>query len=112
VLTIPDSKNDNPRMVPVHPKIAYLVRGHWPPKVTKWTASKAVKAALRGVGLGHARLHDLRHSAASEMINAGIDLYTVGGVLGHKSAVSTARYAHLAQAKLQAAVGTIGRKIR
>jgi integrase len=111
VLTIPDSKNDNPRMVPVHPKIAYLVRGHWPPQVTKWTASKAVKAALRGVGLGHARLHDLRHSAASEMINAGIDLYTVGGVLGHKSAVSTARYAHLAQAKLQAAVGTIGAKI-
>jgi site-specific recombinase XerD len=62
------------------------------------------------VGLGHARLHDLRHSAASEMINAGVDLYTVGGVLGHKSQVSTARYAHLAQAKLKAAVGTIGAK--
>jgi site-specific recombinase XerD len=79
--------------------------------VTKWTASKVTKAALRGVGLGHARLHDLRHSAASEMINAGVDLYTVGGVLGHKSAASTARYAHLAQAKLKAAVGTIGAKI-
>jgi integrase len=72
------------------------VRGHWPPKVTKWTVSKEVKKALRAVGLGHARLHDLRHSAASEMINAGVDLYTVGGVLGHKSQVSTARYAHLA----------------
>jgi site-specific recombinase XerD len=42
------------------------------------------------------------------MINAGVDLYTVGGVLGHKSQVSTARYAHLAQAKLKAAVGRIG----
>lgn len=110
-LAIADSKNGLPRLVPVHPKIAHLVRGHWPPQVTKWTASKATKAALRGVGLGHARLHDLRHSAASEMINAGVDLYTVGGVLGHKSAVSTARYAHLAQAKLKAAVGTIGAKI-
>jgi integrase len=110
VLTIPDSKNDNPRMVPVHPKIAHLVRGHWPPQVTKWTASKATKAALRGVGLGHARLHDLRHSAASEMINAGVDLYTVGGVLGHKSAVSTARYAHLATERLRGAVGKIGAK--
>ena len=109
-LAIADSKNGLPRLVPVHPKIAHLVRGHWPPQVTKWTASKATKAALRGVGLGHARLHDLRHSAASEMINAGVDLYTVGGVLGHKSAVSTARYAHLAQAKLKAAVGTIGMK--
>jgi integrase len=110
-LTIPDSKNGQPRIVPVHPRIAHLVRECWPPQVTKWTASKAVKAALRGVGLGHARLHDLRHSAASEMINAGVDLYTVGGVLGHKSAVSTARYAHLAQHRLKAAVGTIGAKI-
>lgn len=109
-LMIPDSKNGQPRIVPVHPKVAYLVRWHWPPQVTKWTASKATKAAMRGVGLGHARLHDLRHSAASAMINAGVDLYTVGGVLGHKSAVSTARYAHLAQAKLKAAVGTIGAK--
>jgi hypothetical protein len=36
------------------------------------------------------------------------DLYTVGGVLGHKSAVSTARYAHLAQERLREAVGKIG----
>jgi integrase len=110
VLTIPDSKNGNPRVVPVHPKVAHLVRGHWPPAVTKWTASKATKAALVACGLGHARLHDLRHSAASEMINAGVDLYTVGGVLGHKSQVSTARYAHLAAARLRDAVSKIGAK--
>jgi integrase len=107
-LTIPDSKNEDPRIVPVHPKVAHLVRGEWPPAVTKWTASKAVKKALRAVGLGHARLHDLRHSAASEMINNGVDLYTVGKVLGHRSAVSTARYAHLAAKTLQGAVGKIG----
>jgi integrase len=110
VLTIPDSKNDNPRIVPVHAKIEHIVRRHWPLHVTKWTASKAVKKAYRAVGLGHARLHDLRHSAASEMINAGVDLYTVGGVLGHKSAVSTARYAHLATGRLKDAVGKIGAK--
>lgn len=107
-LAITDSKNGTPRMVPVHPRIAHLVRGTWPLPVTKWTVSKDAKAAFRAVGLGHARLHDLRHSAASEMINAGVDLYTVGGVLGHKSAVSTARYAHLAQARLREAVGKIG----
>lgn len=107
-LSIPDSKNGQPRVVPVHPKVAHLVRGHWPPSVTKWTASKETKKALRDCGLGHARLHDLRHSAASEMINAGVDLYTVGGVLGHKSQVSTARYAHLAADKLRGAVLKIG----
>lgn len=109
-LFIPDSKNGQPRIVPVHPKVAHLVRDHWPPQVTKWTASKAVKAALREVGMGHARLHDLRHSAASAMINAGIPLYVVGGVLGHKSQVSTARYAHLATGKLREAVDAIGRR--
>lgn len=110
VLTIPDTKNDLPRMVPVHQKIEHLVRRHWPPQVTKWTVSKEVKKALRASGLGHARLHDLRHSAASEMINAGFDLYTVGGVLGHKSQVSTARYAHLAHDRLRDAVRSIGGK--
>jgi site-specific recombinase XerD len=44
------------------------------------------------------------------MINAGVDLYTVGGVLGHKTTASTQRYAHLATAKLAAAVATIGGK--
>lgn len=107
-LAIPDSKNDDPRIVPVHSKIEHLVRRHWPPQVTKWTVSKEVKKALRAEGLGHARLHDLRHSAASEMINNDVDLYTVGKVLGHRSAVSTARYAHLAANKLQAAVAQIG----
>lgn len=115
-LSIPDTKNGLPRIVPVHHKVAHLVRGFWkkeptwPPQVTKWTASKAVKAALRTLGLGHMRFHDLRHSAASEMINAGVDLYTVGGVLGHKSAVSTARYAHLAAHRLKDAVSKIGAK--
>ncbi len=107
-LSISDSKNGQPRIVPVHRKIRHLVLRHWPPQTTVITVSKHVKAALRAHGLGHARLHDLRHSAASEMINSGIDLYTVGAVLGHKSAVSTARYAHLAAAKLADAVATIG----
>lgn len=107
-LSVADTKNGRPRIVPVSPRIAHLVNGHWPPAVTVWTASKAFKAAARAVGLGHARLHDLRHSAASEMVNAGQDLYTVGAVLGHKSAVSTARYAHLQQDRLRAAVAKIG----
>jgi integrase len=110
VLSIKDSKNGAPRIVPVHHKVEHLVRGHWPPRVTVTTVSKAVKKALRARSLGHARLHDLRHSAASELINAGFDLYTVGAVLGHKSTVSTARYAHLAHARLREAVGMIGAK--
>ena len=60
--------------------------------------------------LGHLHFHDLRHSSASEMVNNGVDLYTVGAVLGHKDARSTKRYSHLATETLSVAVGKIGKK--
>ncbi|OMG75218.1 tyrosine-type recombinase/integrase [Burkholderia ubonensis] len=71
-----------------------------------------VKARTKA-GHPDVRFHDLRHSAASEMINAGIDLYTVGdtvgGALGHKTTTSTKRYARLVTDKLAEAVKKIGR---
>ena len=50
------------------------------------------------------RIHDLRHSAASFMVNSGVDLFAVGKVLGHASYQSTQRYSHLANDTLLAAV--------
>lgn len=55
-------------------------------------------------GLPGLRLHDLRHSAASFMINAGVDLFAVGRVLGHTDHKSTMRYSHLANDTLIKAV--------
>lgn len=114
VLAPEHTKNSLPRVVPIHPRIAHIVRNPalWPPKYTKWTISTTFKNGARAAGFGHARLHDLRHSTASEMINAGVDLYTVGGVLGHKSAVSTRRYSHLATKTLQDAVALVGKNHR
>jgi len=61
-------------------------------------------------GLPGVRLHDLRHSAASAMVDAGIDLGTVGAVLGHKSAATTKRYAHHGVARLAQALGSIKKR--
>ncbi len=83
----------------------------WPIKPTRWTVSTAFKRGVRLAGYPDARLHDLRHSTASEMINAGVDLFTVGAVLGHKSAVSTKRYAHLATSTLANALSLVGKKV-
>jgi site-specific recombinase XerD len=66
--------------------------------------------AREAAGHPDTKFHDLRHAAASEMINAGIDLFTVGGVLGHRSVASTRRYSHLVTARLADAVGRIGQK--
>lgn len=55
--------------------------------------------------------HDWRHSAASALIYAGVDLYTVGCVLGQKDSRSTAPCSHLTVDTLAAAVGLIGPKL-
>lgn len=104
-----DTKNGSPRTVPVHAKLRQYLH-HIPIKPARSTVQKWVKIAMLECGHQDLHLHDMRHSAASEMINAGVDLYTVGGVLGHKSAQSTKRYSHLATTTLAAAIDKIGQR--
>ena len=112
-LSIFDSKNGKPHIVPASPRIAHLVAAKsWPPKVHRSTVSHHVKQAMISVGMGDYRFHDSRHSAASAMLNAGVPLNTVGAVLNHKSPASTKIYAHLATQALADAIGTIGKKIQ
>ena len=59
-------------------------------------------------GLYSVRLHDLRHSFASFLVNQGISLYVVQGLLGHSHARTTQRYAHLAQETLLDAAQVVG----
>ncbi len=54
------------------------------------------------------RIHDLRHSFASAAASAGIPLQIIGGLLGHSSPQSTARYAHLAQDPINQASNVVG----
>jgi integrase len=103
---LPRTKNGEPRTVPLpnmtlaelqkvreigsgllfpselKPNSAFEFRKHW-------------DRALVDAGIEDFRFHDLRHSAASMLVNMGIPLYTVGQILGHKNQQTTARYAHL-----------------
>jgi integrase len=65
---------------------------------------KAWDYARKAAGLPDVRMHDLRHSMASNMVNSGRSIYEVGKVLGHRQLKTTQRYAHLSQETLLEAV--------
>ena len=58
--------------------------------------------------LGRLRLHDLRHTAASQAVMAGESLPLVGQLLGHRRHRTTASYAHLADRHLVEAAEHVG----
>ncbi len=67
-----------------------------------WVWDKARKDS----GLADVRLHDLRHSFASMLVNSGRSLYEVQHILGHAQVKTTQRYAHLSQETLLAAANS------
>lgn len=64
---------------------------------------------IRRAGIEKFRVHDLRHTCASWMVQQGVPLLEVRDVLGHSSIEMTERYAHLAPDKLRSAVGVLDR---
>jgi integrase len=64
-------------------------------------------AARKRAGLPDLRVHDLRHSFASFLVNAGRSLYEVQELLGHADIRTTSRYAHLSRERLAAAVESV-----
>ena len=58
-------------------------------------------------GLADVRVHDLRHSFASFLVNAGCPIYEVKELLGHSQIKTTQRYAHLSQDTLLMATNKV-----
>lgn len=67
-------------------------------------ARKTWHMALARVGIRRVRVHDLRHSHASLLLAAGATLPLVGAALGHSTPAITARYAHVRDDMLRAAI--------
>lgn len=121
-ITIRKTKSNAPRTLPLHPRTgrtieAYLlhsrpatpertlfVRFKNPqgfPMGTSQVRQTVRKAAIRA-GLAHfTGPHTLRHTAAKEMINQGIDLKTLADILGHESIETTCMYTKLNFAQLK-----------
>ena len=117
MLFVPTSKTGRSRHIPLaraaldlisvlpRPKGAvFLFPNPADPSKHLTTIKHGFQTARSAAGLGDVRVHDLRHSAASFMVNSGVDLFAVGRVLGHANVASTSRYAHLNNTTLLAAV--------
>jgi integrase len=68
----------------------------------------AFSGACRRAEIKGLRLHDLRHTALSKMVEAGIDLVTVSKIAGHSSIQMTMRYSHPTPENMRKAVNCLG----
>lgn len=118
---IPKTKSGKARYVPLSTGALHLLevlREHAIPKAEFVFANPDTglpyvsiyyswNTARRQVGLPELRIHDLRHSFASFLVNAGRSLYEVQELLGHANIRTTSRYAHLSPGRLFEAVEVV-----
>jgi site-specific recombinase XerD len=65
---------------------------------------RSYRTALKKAGISGACFHTLRHTFASHLVMAGVDIATVSKLMGHKSIEMTMRYSHLSPSHLSIAV--------
>lgn len=71
-------------------------------KISTDTVRFVVKSKLESAGITRKiRVHDLRHTCATHMLNSGADIRFVQELLGHKSLSSTQVYTHVSIQKLK-----------
>lgn len=92
--------------VPIHPRVADIA-DRLPLPIGDNELRRQWEAARTATGID-CRWHDLRHTCASWLVQAGVPLHTVAEILGHTSTAVTRRYAHLAPEHLRDAILKIG----
>jgi integrase len=108
-ILITKTKNDKPKTVPLN-KIAldvinrrskvrsiknnFVFFNRNGKKISANNLRVAFYIVMRKAGIKDFRFHDLRHTFATRLAQAGVDLYKISKLLGHKDIKMTQRYAH------------------
>jgi site-specific recombinase XerD len=117
VIHVRQGKGAKDRLVPLSPRLleelrtywrlcrprTWLFPGHKPDRpITSSNVQRRFGRLVRKAGLGkHCSMHTLRHSYATHLLEAGVDLLTLQALLGHRSLQTTAHYLHFSTHRLQ-----------
>jgi integrase/recombinase XerD len=123
LLGVRHGKGGKDRQVPLSPALLTALRGHWQQRrPTTWlfpgqtpTGQRSLGALQRVcrravVAAGFTKkvsLHTLRHSYATHLLEAGVDLVTIQRLLGHNDLQTTARYLHVTAPRLAGLPGLL-----
>jgi integrase/recombinase XerD len=117
VLTVRQGKGQKDRLVPLSALLLDELRGYWRRyRPTDWlfpgqgprghihpgTVQRPFTRLVRSLGFRkRVSLHTLRHSYATHLLEAGVDVVTLQRLLGHRDLSTTARYLHVSLRHLQ-----------
>jgi len=123
MLRIACGKGRKERLVPLSPRLLQLLREYWreyrpshylfPGKTPQTpyvdtTIRKVIKLSAKKAGIKkRVYPHVLRHSYATGLLEAGVDLLTISRLLGHASFITTMVYLHCRQEHLAAAASPL-----
>jgi integrase/recombinase XerD len=116
VLHVRQGKGNKERLLPLSPRLLDELRGYWryyhprtwlfPSRsgskpVNENSVQKLCQRLLKEVGITKpASFHTLRHSFATHLLEAGVDVVTLQKLLGHSDLSTTAHYLHLTSERL------------
>lgn len=121
--TIPLTKNGKKRILPITKPLQTILNQIPKDKTPYLFASpltlkpyisiyQSWNSARTKANLKEVRMHDLRHTYASALVNAKCSLYEVQVLLGHSTAKMTQRYAHLSNDALMKAASCAGKLLK
>lgn len=117
VLHIRQGKGQKQRFVPLSPRLLKVLRAYWQEcrpaawlfvgvkplqPLTDGAVQRLCRRTAARAGLSkHVTPHTLRHSFATHLLEAGVDLLSVQALLGHSHFNTTAKYLHVSMRRLQ-----------
>jgi integrase/recombinase XerD len=116
ILHVHHGKGGKDRLVPLSPRLLQELRAYWrryrprtwlfpgrkpDAPMTDGGIQRRLRHALKRAGLNKpCSMHTLRHSYATHLLEAGVDVLVLKALMGHSSLQTTARYLHISTHRL------------